>query len=63
MGTPKTPNTGAATETNKRRGDETAATRLREKGWLVVPPEHLPDGRGTVDYLKVGDTTTYVLPD
>lgn len=39
MGVPKSPNTAAATAAVKRRGDETAATRLRAAGWTVTPPE------------------------
>ena len=39
MPAPKKPNTAAATAAVRRRGDETAATRLRNHGWLVVPPE------------------------
>lgn len=47
MPAPKRPNTEAATnrarEVAVRRGDETAARRLREHGWLVVPPERLAE--------------------
>jgi len=46
MPAPKRPNTAAATAAVRRRGDETAADRLREHGWLVIPPEEaarLPD--------------------
>lgn len=46
MPAPKRPNTAAATAAVRRRGDETAAARLREHGWLVIPPERvaqLPD--------------------
>jgi hypothetical protein len=39
MPAPKRPNTTAATESVRRRGDETAAVRLRKRGWLVLPPE------------------------
>jgi predicted aspartyl protease len=39
MPAPKRPNTAAATATVRRRGDETAAVRLRDHGWLVIPPE------------------------
>lgn len=39
MPAPKRPNTAAATAAVRRRGDETAANRLRAHGWLVVPPE------------------------
>lgn len=41
MPAPKTPNTAAATAVTVRRGDETAAARLRSHGWLVVEPEVL----------------------
>lgn len=39
MPAPKRPNTAAATAAVRRRGDETAAERLREHGWIVIPPE------------------------
>jgi hypothetical protein len=39
MPAPKRPNTAAATAAVRRRGDETAAARLRDHGWLVLPPE------------------------
>lgn len=39
MPAPKNPNTAAATAAVRRRGDETAAARLRKHGWLVIPPE------------------------
>lgn len=39
MPAPKRPSTAAATAAVRRRGDETAAARLRAHGWLVVPPE------------------------
>lgn len=61
MPAPKKPNTSRATETNRRRGDETAAVRLREHGWLVVPPEHLHDGRGTVAYLATEAGVSYEM--
>lgn len=47
MPAPKSPNTAAATAAVLRRGDETAAARLRSHGWLVIPPEavaELPSG-------------------
>lgn len=40
------PRTAAATAAVIRRGQETKATKLRQAGWLVVPPEvvaQLPD--------------------
>jgi len=43
MPAPKRPNTAAATAVIRRRGDETAAARLRKAGWLVVPPEVLAE--------------------
>jgi hypothetical protein len=46
MPAPKTPNTAAATATRRRRGDQTAAQRLRGAGWVVLSPEQvaqLPD--------------------
>jgi hypothetical protein len=39
MPAPIRPNTAAATAVVRRRGDESAAARLREHGWIVVPPE------------------------
>ncbi len=39
MPPPKRPNTAAAAAARRRVGDETAAARLRDHGWLVVPPE------------------------
>jgi hypothetical protein len=41
MPAPKRPNTAAATAAVRRRGDETAAARLRAHGWLAVPPERI----------------------
>lgn len=41
MPAPKKPNTAAATAAVVRRGQETAAAKLREAGWLVVPPEEV----------------------
>ena len=41
MPAPNRPNTAAASAVVRRRGDETAAARLRKHGWLVVPPEVL----------------------
>ncbi len=38
MPAPKRPNTTAATEAVRRRGQETMAARLREAGWTVIPP-------------------------
>jgi hypothetical protein len=43
MPAPKKPNTAAATAAVRRRGDETAAARLREHGWLVLSPEAAAD--------------------
>lgn len=43
MPAPRTPNTAAATAAVLRRGDETAAARLRSHGWIVVPPEAVAD--------------------
>jgi hypothetical protein len=33
------PRTAAATAARRRQGEERAATRLIERGWLAVPPE------------------------
>lgn len=43
MPAPRRPNTAAATAAVRRRGDETAAARLRTHGWLVIPPEVLTE--------------------
>lgn len=43
MPAPKRPNTAAATAAVRRRGDETAAARLRNHGWIVIPPEGVAD--------------------
>lgn len=43
MPAPHTPNTAAATAAVLRRGDETAAARLRRHGWLPIPPEALAE--------------------
>jgi hypothetical protein len=43
MPAPKRPNTAAATAAVRRRGDETAAARLRDHGWLVLPPEAIAE--------------------
>lgn len=44
MPAPKRANTAKATETatarRVRAGQETQATKLREQGWVVIPPEH-----------------------
>jgi hypothetical protein len=42
MPAPKRPNTAAATEAVRRRGQETMARKLREAGWAVTPPEETP---------------------
>lgn len=39
MPAPKRPNTAAATEATKRRGQETMAAKLREAGWAALTPE------------------------
>lgn len=41
MPAPVRPNTSAATAAVVRRGDETAAARLRAHGWVVLSPEML----------------------
>jgi hypothetical protein len=43
MPAPKRPNTVAATAAVRRRGQETMAAKLREAGWLVVPPERVAE--------------------
>lgn len=44
MPAPKVPNTAAATRTIIRKGQETQARKLREAGWIVIPPEASADG-------------------
>jgi hypothetical protein len=39
MPAPKRPNTAAATEAVRRRGQETMAAKLREAGWVVMEPK------------------------
>lgn len=39
MGAPKRPNPTPGAAARRRQGDETAAARLRDHGWLVIPPE------------------------
>jgi hypothetical protein len=39
MPAPKNPNTSAAAESRRRIGQETMARKLREAGWVVIPPE------------------------
>lgn len=39
MPAPKNPNTAKATATTIRKGQETMARKLREKGWICIPPE------------------------
>lgn len=41
MPAPKRPNTEAATAAVRRRGQETAAAKLREAGWTVIPPKEV----------------------
>lgn len=43
MPAPKNPSTAKATQAVIRRGDETAARRLRDHNWRVTPPEYVPD--------------------
>jgi len=45
-------NTDAATAARRRIGQETAARKLREAGWLVVPPERADD------YVEAYDSAT-----
>lgn len=41
MPAPINPNTSAATDAKRRRGDWTAARRLSDHGWLPIPPDVL----------------------
>jgi hypothetical protein len=41
MPAPKRPNVDAAAAVRRRIGDEKCAARLRDHGWLVVPPERV----------------------
>lgn len=45
MPAPKNPNTAAATEAVRRRGQETMAAKLRAAGWVVIAPEDAPRER------------------
>lgn len=45
--------TDRANEVNRRRGDETAAARLRAHGWLVIPPEDLKESTVTTYTVQV----------
>jgi hypothetical protein len=54
MARPKNPNTVNASAKNRRRGDETAAARLRRHGWLPVPPEVLEQMNPELRDLLVG---------
>lgn len=56
MPAPKNPNTAAATAAAVRRGQETAAAKLRAAGWTVTPP---PAGRPATasDRLRAAITT------
>lgn len=35
------PRTAAATAARRRQSEERAAARLRERGWLAIPPEYV----------------------
>ncbi len=52
MPAPKRPNTAAATEAVRRRGQETMAARLREAGWTVIPPELVQEDTMTTYTIK-----------
>lgn len=41
MPKPNNPNTAAATAAVIRRGQETMARKLRDAGWMAIPPEQL----------------------
>jgi hypothetical protein len=43
MPAPKRPNTTAATAKVIRRGQETAAAKLRAAGWVCIPPEQIDE--------------------
>lgn len=45
MPAPKKPNTTAATAAVVRRGQETMAAKLREAGWVCIPPEDAQQAR------------------
>lgn len=44
------PRTAAATAARRRQSEERAAARLRERGWLAVPPEHVQAVREAATY-------------
>lgn len=54
MPAPKKPNTAAATAVVRRRGQETMAAKLRDAGWLVVPPPSEPNGQA-IDGIAAQD--------
>jgi hypothetical protein len=41
MAAPKNPNTAAATEAVRRRGQETMAAKLHAAGWVAYSPEQI----------------------
>lgn len=57
MPAPKRPNTAAATEAVRRRGQETQAAKLRAAGWVVMSPEetegYLESGGLAADFLRI----------
>lgn len=57
MPAPKRPNTAAATEAVRRRGQETMAAKLREAGWVALSPETIETYRAcgglAADFLRI----------
>lgn len=63
MPAPNRANTAAATEAHRRRGDQTAADRLRNRGYLVLPAEVVADlPADVVDRINDVLTRHHIVP-
>lgn len=49
------PRTAKATEAVVRRGQETKAAKLREVGWLVIPPDEVEKAVAALDAIDPDD--------
>jgi hypothetical protein len=64
-------NTEMAAKARRRIGQETMARKLREAGWLVIPPEEAPNyprpqptpARRPADYVPYAERRPVTLPD